>query len=114
VANVPLHILDEDRLTLDEARPVLGTPQKPLDLATVFKAGTFGTLLPDGSRQHLEMLKVGGRWITSKQAIRRYVSATTTAWLKRDDPAPPVRTPSKGRQVHRARIDRELDEVGIK
>jgi hypothetical protein len=105
-------ILKEDRLTLEEARSVLGTQQKPCNFATVWRAIKTGTLLPDDSRCYLEAVKVGGRWVTSREAIGRYVEATTAAWLKRE-PTAPVRALSKTRLAEQARVDRALERMGI-
>ena len=47
-----IRILDEDRLSLEEARPLFGTAGKKSDFTTVYRAVTKGNLLPSGERLH--------------------------------------------------------------
>jgi hypothetical protein len=38
---------------------------------------TEGVRLPDGSRVRLEAARLGGRWLTSEPALRRFLAAQT-------------------------------------
>ena len=66
---------------------------KSVDPSTVFRWVTRGTRIGDGLMMRLEAVRVGGRWLTSRGAVARFVAALTAA----ADPAtattaPPVRT----------------------
>lgn len=65
------NILDEELLTLTEAAKTL--PDRP-HCSTLLRWRTSGV---NGVR--LEAVKVGGRWFTSRQALRRFVRNTTVA-----------------------------------
>ncbi len=105
-------ILDEDRLTLEEARAHFGTNGTPCDFTTVYHAVTKGSALPDGSKERLEAVRLAGRWITSKQAIERFVVALTEAWSDRASDVPTV--PTKNENNRRlAKADAELTALGI-
>lgn len=105
-----IQILDEDRLSLGEARSVLGTNGKPCDFATVYRAVMRGHLLPSGERLRLEAIRVGGEWQTSRQAIARYVEAMTAGWLDPGSGAPLV-MPSKASARRRREIERAQSEA---
>ncbi len=85
-------ILDEDRLSLEEARALLGTGGKPCNFTTAWRAVTQGHLLPDGTKLRLEAVRIGGQWVTSKQAIERYVVAMTEAWTDQHNDSPMIAT----------------------
>lgn len=71
---------------------------KSVDPSTVFRWITGGTAAPDGRRVKLEAVRVGGRWITSRGAVARFVAALTAA----ADPA----APNPGAPVTRTPADR--------
>jgi Protein of unknown function (DUF1580) len=66
-----------------------------LDPSTVFRWVTRGTRTTGGRTVRLEAVRVGARWLTSRGAVARFVSALTAA----ADPSaastvPPTRTPA--------------------
>jgi hypothetical protein len=105
-------ILDEQRVNLQDARPFLGTARKPADFSTVWRAVTRGTVQPDGTRLKLDAVRIGGQWITSVEAIERYVMALTAAWTG-EDVEPAVPSPSKRRARELAGVDSKLKAAGI-
>lgn len=56
-----------------------------VDPSTVFRWVTKGAKTPAGSLMKLEAVRVGGRWLTSRSALTRFVAALTAAV----DPTPP-------------------------
>jgi hypothetical protein len=60
-----------------------------VDPSTVFRWVTKGMRTPDGRVMRLEAVRVGGRWLTSRGAVARFVSALTAA----ADPPPATSTP---------------------
>jgi hypothetical protein len=60
------------------ARRVPRTRQdRPVTLGCLFRWITTGVIGPNGKRVHLEAARLGGRWITTPKAIRRFVAAQT-------------------------------------
>ena len=105
-------ILDEDKRTLEEARAELGTSGTPCNFSTAYNLVSKGCHLPDGTRLPLEAVRVGGRWITSKQAIERFVVALTEAWSGRAPGAPTITTKQeRSRRLEQA--DAELTAMRI-
>jgi hypothetical protein len=66
-----------------------------VDPSTVFRWVTKGTRTAGGSVVKLEAVRVGGRWLTSRGAVARFVAALTEAAAPA--PAPPV-SPSRPAQ----------------
>src|SRR5262245_42187739 len=62
---------------------------------TVMRRATKGVLLPDGTVLRLEAVKLGlnGRWITSEEAVQRFVDRLAVAFscCGDADPAPDTR-----------------------
>ena len=74
-----LHLLDESLIGLREAAHQLppGRRGKPVSFSCVFRWITNGIPGPDGKRVRLEAIRVGGRWLTSKQALARWAEQLT-------------------------------------
>ncbi len=66
---------------------------------------------PHGRLIRLEAVRLGGRWITSREAIQRFADALTPRLD--GEPAPVPRTPCQRRKAAE-RAERELDEARIK
>jgi hypothetical protein len=110
-----IRILDEEKLSLEESRPVMGTGGKLADFTTVYNAVTKGTLLPSGQRLRLEAVRLGGQWVTSREAIGRYVEALTEAWTNETGErlTMPSKTNKRAREKELARVDAELAAAGL-
>jgi hypothetical protein len=113
----PLHILDEDTIDLTEAARILGPKGRPSSLAKVCRAINPGVMAEDGERVLLEAVRNGGCWLTSRQAIARFVARLTEAALSQDrrrpeKPKGPATVPlSARRERELAAVDRDLDDV---
>jgi hypothetical protein len=105
-----LRILDESRIDIEEAQRRLGTDNNPVHFTTVYRLMSRGLKSPSGQRVTLDHLRVGGRLITSIEAIARFVASTNGIDLEAPE-APSTR--SKRRQAELDRIDRELAAAGI-
>src|SRR5262245_35860784 len=82
-----------------------GVPTHPATLARWILAGAAA---PDGRRVRLEAVRLGGRWVTSEEALARFAQALTAGV----DPASAGRPPSAGlREAERA--GRELEGRGL-
>jgi hypothetical protein len=110
----PLRILDEHKTDIEGACELLGTADNPVHPVTVLRAMNRGGRTPTGARVYLEHLHTGGKIITSREAIERYLAALNGIDLdgaSAVEEAPMRRT--KARQRELDRVDAELAAVGI-
>jgi hypothetical protein len=86
---------------------------KTINPFTITRWIQTGTLLRDGTRCRLEAIRVGNSWVTSAEAINRYLAALTAACLAPDTPTstPTPRSPSKRKRAS-ASADETLAESG--
>jgi hypothetical protein len=70
---------------------------RPVAPSTIFRWIVSGVIVRDGRRVRLEAVRLGGRWLTSVQAIERFVAAQTPALDS--DPAPAPRMPTPVQRV---------------
>jgi hypothetical protein len=74
-----------------------------VDPSTVFRWVTKGTRTTGGRAVKLEAARVGGRWLTSRGAVGRFVAALTEAAIPSAPPAPVTRAPTaRARATKRA------------
>lgn len=69
-----------------------------------------GLPCPSGKRVRLEAIRVGGHWVTTREAVQRWSEALTPRLD--DDPAAAPRTPSQ-RERASARAARRLEAARI-
>jgi hypothetical protein len=83
---------------------------RPVNQSTVFRWITAGVKLSSNRRLRLEAARVGGRWLTSAQAVERFIRAQTPDLDATERPC--ARTP---RQRERAaeRAGKQLERIGI-
>jgi hypothetical protein len=88
-----------------------GRNGRKLHLSTLIRWATDGSRGPSGEKVRLEAARLGGRWLTSVEAISRFMRALTPP----APPAPSSQTPCTPGQRQRAaeRAGRELDNLGI-
>jgi hypothetical protein len=86
-----------------------GRGGKRTHLSTLVRWVTRGAPGPQGDRIRLEAVRIGGRWMTSREAIQRFAERLTP---QLDEPPPPTPT---ARQRHAAaeRAGQELEKLGI-
>jgi hypothetical protein len=111
-ATVLVDLTRETMLTLAQAARRfpsfrLGRPVNP---ATIWRWCHEGVKLPGDEVVKLECVRVSGRWLTSVEAISRFVARQTPA-PESDAPAMP-RTPGR-RQRAADRASAELEKLGI-
>ena len=71
-----------------------------VDPSTVFRWRTTGSRAANGSIVKLESVRVGGRWLTSRGAVSRFVAALTSASTPdATSTPPPPRTPNQRRKA---------------
>jgi hypothetical protein len=83
---------------------------KRTHFSTLLRWVLKGAKAPDGTLVKLEALRVGGRWMTSPQAIQHFALALTPRLDGNDRPTP--RTPGQRRRDDE-RAATELERKGI-
>jgi hypothetical protein len=78
--------------------------------STVWRWITQGVRSPSGDTVRLEALRLGGRWVTSREAIQRFAEALTPRLD--GTPAPSPRSPTR-RERATARAQERLATAGI-
>jgi hypothetical protein len=81
-------------------------PGKKTHVATIFRWIQHGV-----RGVKLEAVRLGGRWVTSAEALQRFAEACSAA--SAPDAAPPARPIPAARRLSAERADRELAEMGI-
>jgi hypothetical protein len=107
------NILAESIVSIREAAALLpGRSGRPTNFSTVWRWILRGIKRPgDAATVRLEAVRLGGRWVTSREAIARF-SAALTAQAIATDKMPVGRTPTARERAHR-RADERLERVGI-
>lgn len=83
---------------------------RPVHPATLLRWVLDGIRGPGGGRVRLEAVRVGGRWVTTAEALERFQGALSIVPDERACPTP--RTPGQ-RQRAAETAGRELDKLGI-
>ena len=102
----------ESSISLSQAARLLppGRGGRPVTLGCILRWILNGAKGPDGIRVRLEAARVGGRWLTSKEALNRFADRLTPRLD--GTPVPASRTPGR-RQRAADRAGRALDRIGI-
>ena len=107
-----LDLTAEETLTLAELVKMVPPARsgKRCHLSTVLRWILKGSKAPDGSMVKLEAARLGGRWLTSREALHRFSERLTP---RLDGEAQPA--PSGPAKQHRAsdRAAAELDKLGL-
>lgn len=80
---------------------------KPVNIATVLRWVLTGIKLPDGTRVKLQAARLGGRWVSTPGAVKRFVMAQTP-----NGDSPPQPRPDRQRSAAAARAARKLSKAG--
>lgn len=105
-------LLGEKLLNLYEAARRLphGRRNRPVSFSCLLRWITDGVPGPDGNRVRLEGVRLGGRWLTSEEAIARFAARLTPQF---DAPAAPVPRTASQRRRESERAAAELERRGI-
>jgi hypothetical protein len=107
-----IDLASESTLSLVQAARLLppGRGGRPVTLSCILRWVLKGAPGPNGTRVKLEALRLGGRWLTSREALQRFAEALTPRLD--DSPVPTPRTPAaRARAAERA--GKELEILGI-
>ena len=102
----------ETKLTMAQAARSFPSARlgRPVSASTVWRWCRKGVKVPGGGTLRLECVRVSGRWLTSVEALSRFVAQQTPAM--ENDPPPAPRSPSR-RQRASERAAAELRRQGI-
>jgi hypothetical protein len=108
-----IDLTTEQPLTLAEACRLVppGRGGRRTHLSTLLRWITSGVRTAGGSVVRLEALRLGGKWVTSREALQRFAERLTPSL---EDPAdtPAPRTPTARRRAAE-RAGAELERRGI-
>lgn len=88
---------------------------RPVSASCVWRWFKEGVRTADGRRVHLEALRVVNRYVTSQEAVRRFILAQQPGSAA-GTPEPPARSAPRSagqRAVADARAARKLDSLGL-
>jgi hypothetical protein len=83
---------------------------KPTHISTLLRWILSGVKAPSGEVVRLEAIRLGGKWITSREALQRFAERLTPILAGSPPPTPRTQT-ARLRAADRAA--RELERVGI-
>lgn len=83
---------------------------RPVNPSTIWRWIHDGVTLPDGSAVRLEGIRCGDRWLTSQEAIGRFIDAQTP---NLDAPRVPSTPSANARKRAADRAAKALQEMGI-
>jgi hypothetical protein len=108
-----IDLTTETTLSLSQAARLLppGRGDRPVTLSCVLRWVLRGARSPSGELVRLEAVRLGGRWITSRQALQRFTE-TLTPDLSGGQTAPTPRSSGR-RQRASERAARQLEQLGI-
>jgi hypothetical protein len=101
----------ETSLSLSQAARLLppGRGGRPVTLSCLLRWVLTGVRSPSGGLVRLDAIRLGGRWVTSREAIQRFAEALTP---RLDDAPPGQRTPT-ARQRASNLAEKELTRLGV-
>jgi hypothetical protein len=78
--------------------------------STVFRWILRGAKSPTGERIRLQAVRLGGKWVTSRESLKRFTEALTPRL--EDSPSPIIRTEGQRTRASE-KAAKELDALGI-
>jgi len=108
---VAIDLTTEQTESLSQAARTLppGRAGRPVSISCMLRWILEGVRLPSGDRARLEAIRLGGRWLTSKEALQRFAEAQTP---NLDAHAKSPRTPTARSKASEC-VERELEKAGI-
>jgi hypothetical protein len=102
----------EELITLTQAARLIPPARrgKRTHLSTILRWILDGAKAPNGTVVKLEGVRLGGRWLTTKQALQRFAEALTPD-LNAERAQPPRSPTARHRASERAEV--ELTKLGI-
>ena len=107
-----MHILLENVISFHDVTQILPRNREGncINFSTIWRWAMKGIRGPDGRRVKLECVRVGRRWVTSREALDRLATALTP--VTDETTSTPPRTPI-ARQTAARNAAKKLKELGI-
>ena len=106
-----LDISTEQLIALkDVAKRIPGRGGRPTNFATIWRWIMKGSIAPGGNRVRLRAARIGGKWVTSIEAVQEFLQALTPRFG--EEPPNLVRSATK-RKTADERASKQLEEAGI-
>jgi hypothetical protein len=107
-------VLAGEGISLAEAAHLVPSfrPGRPTNAATVWRWSARGVRLHNGLVVKLETCRIGGRQMTSRAALGRFIAAQTLLFDVEPGPTPAPPTPARRSRLAR-RASEELERLGI-
>ena len=111
-----IDLVIERGLTLAEAAALIPSarPGCKTHVSRIARKIVRGEVLPDGTRDRLEAIRIGSQWITTARCIREHGERVAAAYVGQGDAAPPSRPSSASSRVSAELAARELDVLGFR
>ena len=108
----PSTFLTENLVGLNEAARLLppGRQGRPVSFSCVLRWIVNGLPGPDGTRVRLEAIRLGGRWLTSREALSRWADKLTPSF---QDVSPGIGRTVKQRKTSHDKATEALAKLGI-
>jgi hypothetical protein len=108
-----IDLASDSTLSLTQTARLLppGRGDRPVTLSCVLRWVLRGARSPSGELVRLEAVRLGGRWVTSREALQRFTEQLTPN-LDAGRATPTPRTPGH-RQRASERAGRQLERLGI-
>jgi hypothetical protein len=106
-----IDLTTETTVSLSQAARLLppGRGDRPVSLSCLLRWVLRGARGPSGELIRLEAVRLGGRWLTSREVLQRFAEALTPRLAD----TPPSPRPPAARQRASARAAEQLERVGI-
>jgi hypothetical protein len=107
-----IDLQSEELLSLSDAAKRLPPHRRgrPVHPSCIFRWIFEGVRLPSRERVRLEAVRLGGRWLTSVEALQRFAERLTPRIDT--EPGPTPRSPTQRRRAS-DQASKELDQIGI-
>src|SRR5262245_23181031 len=106
-----IDLATESILSLRDAAKLIPPARqgRPVSFQCILRWALDGAKTPSGERVRLEAIRLGGRWVTSREAIQRWAEALTP---KTDNSMSRPRT-LRQRRRSAEQAEKELERMGI-
>jgi hypothetical protein len=106
-----IDLANETTISLTQAARLLprGRGDRPVTLSCLLRWIRYGARSPSGELVRLEAIRLGGRWVTSREALQRFAEALTP---RLGDTSPMPRTPA-AQQRASERAAQQIEKLGI-
>jgi Protein of unknown function (DUF1580) len=108
-----IDLTTEPLISLNDASRIVPAARrgKKTHLSTLLRWILKGCRGPNGTMVRLEAIRVGNRWMTSRQALQRFAESLTPS-IASEEKSPAIRT-SAARQRASERAAAELERLGV-